>query len=166
MTNPTATTCPKCHGAIDPGERFCRNCGTSLSGEQRARTTELDLLQQATLGDYEIIRVLGQGGMATVYLAQDLTLDRKVAIKVISPDVARGAEMIARFRREAKTAAALTHPHIIPIYAVKETQDLDVTFAFHPNNGGPPRRGHSVVHRTKELTEFTAAAGPAAEAGG
>lgn len=49
---------------------------------------------------------------------------------------------------------------------VKETQDLDVTFAFHPNNGGPPRRGHSVVHRTKELTEFTAAAGPAAEAGG
>ena len=57
--------------------------------------------------------------MATVYLAQDLTLDRKVAIKVISPDVARGAEMIARFRREAKTAAALTHPHIIPIYAVK-----------------------------------------------
>ncbi len=124
MTNPTATTCPKCHGAIEPGERFCRNCGTSLSGEQRARTTELDLLQQATLGDYEIIRVLGQGGMATVYLAQDLTLDRKVAIKVISPDVARGAEMIARFRREAKTAAALTHPHIIPIYAVKETEDL------------------------------------------
>ena len=124
MTNPTATTCPKCHGAIEPGERFCRNCGTSLSGEQRARTTELDLLQQATLGDYEIIRVLGQGGMATVYLAQDLTLDRKVAIKVISPDVARGAEMIARFRREAKTSAALTHPHIIPIYAVKETQDL------------------------------------------
>ena len=91
MTNPTATTCPKCHGAIEPGERFCRNCGTSLSGEQRARTTELDLLQQATLGDYEIIRLLGQGGMATVYLAQDLTLDRKVAIKVISPDVARGA---------------------------------------------------------------------------
>jgi serine/threonine protein kinase len=124
MTNPTATTCPKCHGVIEPGERFCRNCGTSLSGEQRARTTELDLLQQATLGDYEIIRVLGQGGMATVYLAQDLTLDRKVAIKVISPDVARGAEMIARFRREAKTAAALTHPHIIPIYAVKETADL------------------------------------------
>jgi serine/threonine protein kinase len=124
MTNPTATTCPKCHGAIEPGERFCRNCGTSLSGEQRARTTELDLLQQATLGDYEIIRVLGQGGMATVYLAQDLTLDRKVAIKVISPDIARGAEMIARFRREAKTAASLTHPHIIPIYAVKETPEL------------------------------------------
>ena len=62
MTNPTATTCPKCHGAIEPGERFCRNCGTSLSGEQRARTTELDLLQEATLGDYEIVRVLGQGG--------------------------------------------------------------------------------------------------------
>jgi hypothetical protein len=49
---------------------------------------------------------------------------------------------------------------------VKETQDLDVTFAFHPNNGGPPRRGHSVVHGTKELTEFTAATESAPEAGG
>jgi serine/threonine protein kinase len=126
MTTPndTSTTCPKCHGTIEPGERFCRNCGTSLSGEQPARTTELDLLQRATLGEYEILRVIGQGGMATVYLAHDLTLNRKVAIKVISPDVARGAEMIARFKREARTAAALTHPHIIPIYAVKETEDL------------------------------------------
>lgn len=120
----TIISCPKCRGIIEPGERFCRNCGTSLSGEQPARTTEADLLQAATLGEYEIIRVIGQGGMATVYLAHDITLGRKVAVKVISPNVARGAEMVARFQREARTAASLTHPHIIPIYAVKETDDL------------------------------------------
>src|SRR5512146_3415740 len=69
----------------------------------------------AALADrYRIERELGAGGMATVYLAQDLKHDRKVAIKVLHPDLAAalGAE---RFLAEIKTTARLQHPHILPL---------------------------------------------------
>jgi tRNA A-37 threonylcarbamoyl transferase component Bud32 len=100
-------------------------CGLSLSGEQTAPLpTLLQVLRQATLGEYEIIEELGQGGMATVYLAHEIALDRKVAIKVMSPSLVHGPEMIERFKREARTAAALDHPHIVPIYAVRESEHL------------------------------------------
>ena len=70
----------------------------------------------AALADrYRIERELGQGGMATVYLAQDLKHDRKVALKVLKPELAAviGAE---RFVVEIKTTAALQHPHILPLF--------------------------------------------------
>ncbi|MEK6769740.1 MAG: protein kinase [Gemmatimonadota bacterium] len=70
----------------------------------------------AALADrYTIERELGQGGMATVYLAQDLKHDRQVAIKVLRPELAAvlGAE---RFVVEIKTTAALQHPHILPLF--------------------------------------------------
>ena len=96
-----------------------------MSGESTPRrSAQFEQLQQATLGDYEIIRLIGEGGMASVYLAHDIALSRKVAIKVLDPGVVRGEEMRARFIREARTAAALTHPHIIPIYTVKESEPL------------------------------------------
>ena len=68
--------------------------------------------------------MLGRGGMATVYLAHDIALDRKVAIKVMSPHLIEGEGMAERFKREARTAGSLSHPHIIPIYAVKEAGEL------------------------------------------
>src|SRR5207244_4320085 len=73
----------------------------------------------------EVLAELGRGGMATVYLAHDLALDRKVAIKVLAPALLlMGEGMVERFKREARTAAALSHPHIIPIYAVKESEHV------------------------------------------
>ena len=81
-------------------------------------------LTAATAGEYRIERELGRGGMATVYLAHDLALDRKVAIKVMSPELfAAGDELIARFLREARTGARLNHPHIIPVYAIRESKE-------------------------------------------
>src|SRR4029077_17239362 len=86
---------------------------------------QIDALRQATLGDYEVLAELGHGGMATVYLGHDLALDRKVAIKVLAPALLlMGEGMVERFKREARTAAALSHPHIIPIYAVKHHEDV------------------------------------------
>ena len=72
-------------------------------------------LTKALPDRYRIEREIGVGGMATVYLAQDLKHDRKVAIKVLDPELAQtlGAE---RFLREIKTAANLTHPHILPLF--------------------------------------------------
>ena len=85
---------------------------------------QLDALRRATLGEYDIQGELGQGGMATVYLAHEIALDRKVAIKVMSPALLATAGMVERFKREARTAAALSHPQIIPIYAVREQASL------------------------------------------
>jgi hypothetical protein len=71
-------------------------------------------------------------------------------------------------RLEVERGSGTTTVWLAPgIGTVKEVQDLDVRLSFHPTQGGPPRRGHSVVHRTKELTEFkAAAAGSAPPAGG
>ena len=96
----------------------------SVATEERAAQELLERLRTATLGEYEILGELGRGGMATVYLAHEISLDRKVAIKVMSPAMVHGTGMVERFKREARTAANLSHPNIIPIYAVREVDGL------------------------------------------
>ncbi|HEV8365687.1 MAG TPA: serine/threonine-protein kinase [Gemmatimonadaceae bacterium] len=78
-------------------------------------------LQAALAGEYSLQRELGRGGMGVVYLARDVQLDRDVAIKVLPTHLARTAEARERFLREARTAAGLSHPHIVPIHRVGET---------------------------------------------
>ena len=92
--------------------------------EERAAQQLLERLRTATLGEYEILGELGRGGMAIVYLAHELSLDRKVAIKVMLPAMLTGAGMVERFKREARTAANLSHPNIIPIFSVREVEGL------------------------------------------
>jgi len=77
--------------------------------------------QAALAGEYSLQRELGRGGMGIVYLARDVQLDRDVAIKVLPAHLARVAESRERFVREARTAAGLSHPHIVPIHRVSET---------------------------------------------
>src|SRR5437764_12492972 len=75
-------------------------------------------LQAALAGEYSLQREIGRGGMGVVYLARDVQLDRDVAIKVLPSHLARAAEARERFVREARTAAGLSHPHIVPIHRV------------------------------------------------
>ncbi|HKV69868.1 MAG TPA: serine/threonine-protein kinase [Gemmatimonadales bacterium] len=84
----------------------------------------LELLRRSTIGEYDVLGELGRGGMATVYLAHDIALDRKVAIKIMNPQILLGPGMIDRFKREARTAGSLSHPHIIPIYLVREAGQI------------------------------------------
>jgi predicted Ser/Thr protein kinase len=77
-------------------------------------------LQAALAGEYSLQRELGRGGMGVVYLARDVQLDRDVAIKVLPTDLARAAEARERFLREARMAAGLSHPNIVPIHRVSE----------------------------------------------
>jgi len=79
---------------------------------------ETDLVREALAAEYEIIEELGRGGMAMVYRARDRHLEREVAIKVLPFSLAFDAEFVERFQREARTAAQLEHPNIIPIYRV------------------------------------------------
>ena len=72
----------------------------------------MPLTSGTRLGPYQILEPLGAGGMGEVYRARDTRLDRTVAIKVLPPDVADDAERRNRFEREAKSIAALSHPHI------------------------------------------------------
>jgi beta-lactam-binding protein with PASTA domain/tRNA A-37 threonylcarbamoyl transferase component Bud32 len=67
-------------------------------------------------GRYELDSLLGRGGMAEVYLGTDRVLGRRVAVKVLSPELARDSSFVARFRREAQSAAALTHPNVVSVF--------------------------------------------------
>ena len=69
-----------------------------------------------TISHYKIIEELGAGGMATVYLAVQEAFDRRVAVKVLSPKTAAEEDFAARFLREAKTVAQMTHQNIISVY--------------------------------------------------
>jgi serine/threonine-protein kinase len=80
-------------------------------------------LQQLLAGRYSIERELGRGGMGIVLLARDVALDRLVAIKLLPPDLAHDGAVRDRFLREARTAAGLSHPHIVPIHAVEALGD-------------------------------------------
>ncbi|MEO8622818.1 MAG: protein kinase, partial [bacterium] len=85
-------------------------------------STEFLDLQAALAGEYSIQRELGRGGMGIVYLARDVQLDRDVAIKVLPGHLSARPGLRERFLREARTAAGLSHPNIVPIHRVGEAR--------------------------------------------
>ena len=85
-----------------------------------AHDAEFFELQRALAGEYSLERELGRGGMGVVYLAREVQLERLVAIKVLNPALAASPDARERFVREARTAANLSHPNIVPIHRVGE----------------------------------------------
>ncbi|PYO81917.1 MAG: hypothetical protein DMD65_10570 [Gemmatimonadetes bacterium] len=86
----------------------------------RAADVPLQALQQALAGRYVLDRPLGRGGMGMVYLAREVRLERPVAVKLLPPAKAAQPAARERFLREARTAARLSHPNIVPIFTVDE----------------------------------------------
>jgi len=128
--------------APEPGDRFFNlpsmlrqierisGTGTPLvvgversSGEHRAISEE-DRLRWATGDDYEVLAALGAGQYGSVWRVRDLSLEREVALKMLHPNFARNEDAVARFRREARLAAQLKHPSIVPIYAWDSKGDV------------------------------------------
>ena len=108
--------CPTCGATLSPESGD--NCPCCLLG--LGLETPLD---GQTIEDMLIVRRLGQGGMGVVYLAEDLTLKRQVALKFVKPEVETEQEGRRRFLREARTAASLKHPNICHIYRIGSFQD-------------------------------------------
>ena len=127
-------SCHRCGQAIETPARFCPFCGaaqtatgenlTSSRGVSSAWEAILDRLQAVTTPKYEVLRVLGYGGMAGVYLAVETRLERTVAIKVMSPGLMIDPKLVERFEQEARTMAQLNHPHIVSIFEIDQKEDL------------------------------------------
>jgi hypothetical protein len=139
--------CPRCretlHGLEQPAKAPRTQDGgsdpdatTGASDESQAAPAEgpatiltfLDPPRQegevGRLGGYRLLRVLGQGGMGVVFAAEDLKLNRPIAIKIMRPELAVGATARERFLREARAAAALQHDHIVTVYHVDEANGM------------------------------------------
>lgn len=126
------TNCPSCGGSILPGDRFCTACGTMRpdAAATPSRSAYWSAIQarlaEATKGELEIQEMLGRGAMGAVYLAKQVALGRRVAIKVIAPHLLgdEDGHGVERFRHEAQTVASLRHEHIIKIHTVGQADDL------------------------------------------
>jgi serine/threonine protein kinase len=86
-----------------------------------AGSRNMPLTNGTRLGPYEVLSALGAGGMGEVYRTRDKNLDRDVAIKILPESIATDCETMARFEREAKVLAALSHPNILSIARQGET---------------------------------------------
>ena len=130
-------SCATCGKRLLEGDGFCPSCGTpadssaipdsSVSQDSDPVSPWAEVVQRlrhATFGEFEIGPELGRGAMAAVFLAHELSLDRKVAIKVMSPGLLMDEGMAERFRREAITIANLNHPNIVSVHSVRQAEGL------------------------------------------
>jgi serine/threonine protein kinase len=121
--------CTRCGTTIASGSTACPRCGAATTGSHPGEHAErIRLRLQESIGDaYRLVELLGRGGMGIVFRARELALDREVALKVLTLDPMLSPEAYARFEREAKLAARLDHPNVVPIFAVGQRN----TVAFY-----------------------------------
>jgi serine/threonine protein kinase len=141
--------CPECSASVPDGAAACPTCGAALvstpaDGTEQESSQDADLelvsadLRHSLAPQYEFLRVLGTGGMGAVYLLREPALKRLVAVKVLAPWLAADPRARTRFEREARAAAALSHPNVVRVYAEGETSGLRLgTPALSTRKMGP-----------------------------
>jgi len=159
-TGSHTTQCVKCGSSMGRDDKFCPKCG-AVRQEEATVVSHLSLrnaqaahLIEATKGDFEILQQLGTGAMGAVYLAKDISLGRKVAIKVIASNLLSDATMISRFRFEAQTVASLRHPNVVNVHAVRQSADLH--YFVMEFIDGPPLRNIVKSHAPLDVDVVTA----------
>lgn len=140
--------CPECSIAVPEDVVECPTCGASLESTPTTEPDGLDAPRwdlerlQATLNaslapNYQVLRPLGQGGMGAIFLAREPALKRLVAIKVLAPNFAADKRARVRFEREARAAAAISHPNVVRVYAVGETKRTKLPYIIMQYVDGP-----------------------------
>jgi hypothetical protein len=146
MTNATTngnpnTACARCGSPIPDSAATCPACGlnqkatTGVYDVAPSQSDDAGLVRAALAEEYDILEELGRGGMAVVFRARERALERDVAIKVLPRALTFDAALVERFQREARIAAALEHPHIVPIHRVGRAGDTIFFVMKHVKSG-------------------------------
>jgi predicted Ser/Thr protein kinase len=130
----TLLVCSSCHASLAAETRHCPHCGPEGPALIPREETEVwsdqpdpdvpSRLASALGGHYEVTRFLGRGGFAEVYEVRDTDLQRRLAVKVMRPDIAWTGGALSRFKQEARAIARLNHPNTVPIHFVGEGEGL------------------------------------------
>ena len=159
------TICPQCGVMLDAVTTTCGACGAVITGAatELDRADKLHLKLQEAIGEALTLgELLGRGGMGIVFRAREKALDRDVALKVLAFDPLLNPEAYARFEREAKLAARLDHPNIVPIFSVGQRNGV-AFYTMRMVKGGSveqmivPGRGLDVLRALGILRDVAAA---------
>ena len=146
-------TCANCRAPVDAGSRFCGACGKATLGtepSQPAGTGEPPVaIGREIAGRYRILAKLGEGGMGAVYKAEQISLKRTVAVKLLRPEMAASALLLRRFNAEAEAVAKLSHPNTVNIYDFGVDADGALFIAMEYIEG---RSLRAVVHHEAPLS--------------
>ena len=110
--------CPVCHGRYEDVSRFCPRDGIPLPSDE-----DDPRIGTVLFGQFELLEVCGEGAMGTVYRAWQTGMERQVAVKILRPELLRDPAVVKRFDREARAVARLTHPNIVTVFMVGQTED-------------------------------------------
>src|SRR6266700_880164 len=171
--------CPQCGSASRIGHSLCLNCllaqglGTNVHNDETLESVlaEIDVRDADwRLGNYQILEEIGRGGMGVIYRARQRHSRRIVALKQILSYDADSQETLARFRHEARAAASLDHPNILPIYEVREDEGGLPFFSMKFASGGSlldaapalrnePRRSVALMAKVARAVQYAHAHG-------
>jgi serine/threonine protein kinase len=170
------TACARCGSLIPDNAATCAACGlnqratTGVYDVAPSQPDDLALVRAALADEYDILEEVGRGGMAVVFRARERALERDVAVKVLPRALTFDAALVERFQREARIAAALEHPNIVPIHRVGRAGDTIFFVMKHVKGGSLADRLRERHHLPAEeihkiLVEVGSALAYAAERG-
>jgi serine/threonine protein kinase len=122
MATMAPPVCPACRAPVAPGARFCGACGSTIGPASHPATsapapgTLGGLIGRVVAGRYRVLSKLGAGGMGTVFRAEQVSVKRQIALKVLDPTVIANPELLRRFQAEAEVVARLSHPHTVTLF--------------------------------------------------
>ena len=140
-------TCPGCQAPLVEGARFCGGCGMAFSATETqggalaaaVAAGPREMLGREIAGRYRILAKLGEGGMGAVFRAEQISLKRAVALKVLRPEMSRDPGLLRRFNAEAELVAKLSHPNTVAIYDFGQDSDGSLFIAMELIEGASLR---------------------------
>jgi serine/threonine-protein kinase len=136
---PGGVICARCGTAGSGGARFCGVCGTAMAATEPATRSgpapRDEMIGREIAGRYRVLAKLGEGGMGAVFRAEQISLKRTVAVKLLRPDVSAAPAVLRRFNAEAELVARLSHPNTVNIYDFGQDSDGTLFIAMELIDG-------------------------------